>query len=548
MKPRVNGFLRSARRAARLATSREARADARLRRQQLDVYRRQHENLFGDLIALSAARPRRALVIAGGILEFELVLIQALRLEGFSSYVLLGERDRWREPYYGLARAEECHAWDSFSDAPSRHHAEAARAVNGCAALEAFIALEESGVRVGRFSASTAIGNTRAGSLHWCDPEVRSMLTDRLAQSLAAVASAHRLLDVVRPDLVVFRDTVYTPKGELFDVCLARGIDVVAYGAAHRTNGLTFKRYRRESRDHHPASLSADTWRRMAALDWSEAKRTRLREELDGSYARGDWFKARRTQINTQAVAPDDVRAALGLDSRTKTAFICPHILPDGPLVWAETLFLTFEEWFVETVRMACRNDRVNWVIKVHPSRVTRRLGPSGRPVEIDVLEQAVGELPPHIVVMPHDTVVSTRSLLSVMDVCLTVRGTVGIEAASAGVPVVTAARSRYSWHGFTIDSASRAEYLEKLASIDKLEPLSREQRELAGRFAYGTFVARPLVMESVTWEYEAGGGAPRAGIHVRSNAGWRDAPDIAALAEWIGESRDEDFLAVGAR
>ncbi len=83
-------------------------------------------------------------------------------------------------------------------------------------------------------------------------------------------------------------------------------------------------------------------------------------------------------------------------------------------------------------------------------------------------------------------------SLFGVMDYCLTVRGTAGIEAARLGVPVLTAGPARYSGLGFTIDSASRAEYLARVARIQDTPPLSDEQRELAERFAYGLFVLRP--------------------------------------------------------
>jgi hypothetical protein len=135
-------------------------------------------------------------------------------------------------------------------------------------------------------------------------------------------------------------------------------------------------------------------------------------------------------------------------------------------------------------------------------------------------------------------------SVFAVMDYCVTVRGTVGIEAARLGVPVLTAAAARYSGRGFTVDSRTPAEYLARLASIQELPPLSAAERELAERFAYAMFVLRPLVMHSVVWDYGEMGQAPRGEIRIRSAAEWSQAADMQALARWIGASRDEDFLA----
>ena len=39
-------------------------------------------------------------------------------------------------------------------------------------------------------------------------------------------------------------------------------------------------------------------------------------------------------------------------------------------MFYGSDLFDDQEEWFVETVRAACENDRVNWIIKLHPANV----------------------------------------------------------------------------------------------------------------------------------------------------------------------------------
>ena len=124
----------------------------------------------------------------------------------------------------------------------------------------------------------------------------------------------------------------------------------------------------------------------------------------------------------------------------------------------------------------------------------------------------------------------------SIVDYCLTVRGTVGVEAARLGIPVLTAGHARYTHHGFTIDSTTTGEYLDRLRHIEDTPPLTRDARELAERFSYGAFLLRPWRMESVAK------GAEGVRIQVPDRDAWAQAPDIRSLAGWLTSTR-EDYL-----
>jgi hypothetical protein len=512
------------------------------RRERFPAFRDQYEAILSYPGARNGSRS--ALLVGRGILEAELAFIKALQVAGFEPVVLYREDQRALRSYYELAGVRRFHTWNDLSVSPALYEAEAARAVKRCSSIADLVQFYRDGIRVGRIAASTTIRDLRVGTLPLDDPDMREKVTARVGESLAAVVQAERILKAVRPDLAIFWDTEYTPKGELFDACLARGIDVVAYGAAHNKNGLMFKRYSADSQNHHLASLSEATWARLRQLSWTATRRRRLDEELMGGYARGDWFRKAWTQADRQVVPADEVRASLGLDPAKPTAIIFPNILSDTPLLWARTLFPTYEDWLIDTVRVACQNDRVNWVVKIHPANVGRRLKDKfhGDPPELRALERRLGALPPHVVVVPPEVPITTSSFYDVMDYCVTVRGTVGIEAARVGVPVLTAAACRYSHRGFTIDSESREEFLERVSRIEHTPPMSAAQRELAERFAYGTFVLRPLVLESVTWDYLALG-ETRGRINIQAADGWARARDLAIWTRWVSESRDEDFL-----
>ena len=294
----------------------------------------------------------------------------------------------------------------------------------------------------------------------------------------------------------------------------------------------------------HPASLSDDTWRRLREEPWTADKRQAIQDELSRSYASGDWYSEVGTQFNTRVVTRDEIRRRLNLDAGRKTAVIFPHIFWDGTFFWGADLFSSYAEWFVETVRAAAANSDVDWIIKVHPAHTVKnaREGFHGECSEMLAIREHFGELPPHIRLMPPDSDINTFSLFDVMDYCVTVRGTVGIEAATFGIPALTAGSGRYNGRGFTIDSASREQYLARIARIQDIPRLSASERELAERYAYGLFVRRPLQLSTVRLEYQKDAKAsPHTHVNARTSDDLRNAPDLRAFSEWVASGR-EDF------
>src|SRR5262249_22175954 len=122
-----------------------------------------------------------------------------------------------------------------------------------------------------------------------------------------------------------------------------------------------------------------------------------------------------------------------------------------------------------------------------------RRDGVEGELGDLRAIRKGVGELPPHVHLMRHDSPIATRSLFDVTDAGVTIRGSVGWELPCFGVPALTAGTGFYSGRGFTIDSATREEYLARLGRIEVTPPLTAHEVELARRHAYALARLRPL-------------------------------------------------------
>jgi hypothetical protein len=227
------------------------------------------------------------------------------------------------------------------------------------------------------------------------------------------------------------------------------------------------------------------------------------------------------------------------------------HVLWDANMFYGRDLFTDQEQWFVETLRAACENDRVNWIVKLHPANVwkLRRDGFEGELDETRAIREQIGELPPHVRVLQPDSDISTWSLFAVTDFGVTIRGSIGFELPCFGVPVLTAGTGFYSGRGFTIDSASADEYLERLRRIETEPPLTSEEIVRARKHAYGLFRLRQTRFTSFRSVYlpvdEIADSPFEATIDVSLSSVEElvRAEDLRRFGEWAVHSRALDYL-----
>jgi len=522
--------------------------------QRAAAFAERHAKTFRSVRAETAPDARRVLVVGDNLsacIELELCFAKALELAGWRT-LRLHEPDSSKTAadaiatYYRLLDSAELLDWDDNFD-PSGFRSQAESIVDGAGSLEELLAFETGAVRVGGHAISTARRQLRAGAVDLEKIADRHKLTECVASSLASAEGFARLVGELGPSLILTVDTAYTPRAEMLDVCVRMGIPVIRWYVAHKDSAVMLKRYTAANRDQDINSLSPVSWQFVCNMEWSAARHDKLMRELSAGYARKDWYNQDGAQFNKRQIDAADLRKRLGLDPSRKTAIVFPHVAYDASFGRGEDLFPGYDEWLVETIKVACANENVQWVIRIHPAHLGKHLDVRHVPDEEAVLRRQFGDLPRHVSIIPAGSDISTLSLFSIMDYCLTVRGTVGIEAACRGIPVLTGGTGRYDRKGFTIDSVSAAEYLDRLARIQDIAPLLPAQIELAGRFAYGLFLLRPLPLTNMTVAYDKESAAENFSnpveIRPKTRKDWETAPDLKAFVEWATGSDSEDFL-----
>lgn len=490
-----------------------------------------------------------ALIASAGDLPATLVEVffaVALGLCGWR-LVVVSNRGAWINRLYRIVGVRGLLYWEDARALARNHGGTVSPEWAQQQGLDGIMSYTFRGARVGVHSISAVIRERRAGF----DPDAPG-IWEQVARQLTVAQSyacaADHVLELACPQAALFNERGYNKYGPLFDLCMARGIDCVQWVGSHRDGSLTLKRYSSATTNSSPLGLSDDTWRLAGEMPWDDQKAEFVYDELRECYSTGQWFGEVGTQFGKAIYAPDQVARILHLDPNKRTAVIFAHMFWDATFFYGRDLFRDYEDWFVETVRAAIANPRVNWLIKVHPANSVknRREGVGGRRADMErvVIHEQVGSLPAHVQVLPEDSDVSTYSLFGLMDCCVTVRGTVGMEAACFGIPVVTAGTGRYDRRGFTIDPQSREAYRDRLAECDQIPTLSPSQKELALRFAYASLRLRPFRLGSIRLRYLHDRFAtPDVGIMTDSLDKLLAGPDMRAFVEWFGDRSREDFI-----
>jgi hypothetical protein len=406
------------------------------------------------------------------------------------------------------------------------------------------------GTRLGSHVLAAFTRTTYQGSLDLSAPNNIQHLKSLMLRGMHNVEKAEVLLDRLQPEVIFTHHPHSFGEGDIYEVGLQRGINTIHWDGAQKSDHWIFKRYTKENRAQQNFSLSDETWELVRQMTWNKEHEAALMRDIKGRYTDLN-LDNRQLQEGKRLKTKEEVQQQLGLDPRKKTAVVFSHIVWDTSFLHGMDLFDTYEEWLVKTVRTACENPAVHWIIKLHPANLKKLKGNKvfSEPSEVVAIRNRIGDLPEHVKLLHSDTDINTWSLFELTDYCLTVRGTIGIEMACFGIPVLTAGTGRYSHRGFTIDSATREEYLERLHHIQDIPPMKPEEIELAKKHAYGLFLQRPVRFDKVHKVVRKNlikhAGHPLASNYIFQVASLNDFisdPNLDAFAQWVLNSKQLDF------
>lgn len=402
--------------------------------------------------------------------------------------------------------------------------------------------LKYKNVAVGQLALSNLMRRIRSGDLDESNYTNIKTLKKLILSSVSVIDKLESDIARYMPAGGIFIDRGYIPEGLIFNLLIQKNLDCITWNASHKDNALVLKRYNSKNVNNHFSSLSDESWQQIQKVSFDKNKSQQILDEVFNAYLTGEWYSEVGTQFKTKIYDKKELISKLNLDTNKKIILLFPHIFWDATFFWGIDLFKNYQVWFESVINQLKNNKNIHVLIKVHPANIVKnaRDGVNDIPSELDSINK-MGKLPSNMTLIMPDTDISTYNLFMIGDVCLTVRGTVGIEASMLGIPTITAGTGRYDQKGFTIDPKNIDEYNRALQEIHSLSKLSSNKKILAQKFAYGVFINRIINTETINFLYSRD---DKASLDVRIiETDLAKMKDVQRISEWFQSGKEDYFL-----
>lgn len=307
------------------------------------------------------------------------------------------------------------------------------------------------------------------------------------AAVLTAIAT-DRLLDRLRPDVVVAHHGIYVPQGLVAEVARRRGVRLVTWNPAYRRHCFLFS----HDASYHYTMMDEPmaAWRDRPLAPAERACITRyLRSRWEGG---NDWI---RFQRDPDYALTQDLRA-LGLDPDKPVVIALTNVFWDAQLHYPTNAFASQKDWLIGTVAWFARHPALQLVVRVHPAELSGT--PASRQFAATELAAAFPRLPGNVTVIPPDSPASTYALAQRCDCALIYATKTGVELSCMGIPVIVAGEAWVRNKDITFDATSQSHYFDLLARLPFGARLSPETVERAHRYAFHFFFRRMVPLPFV--------------------------------------------------
>jgi hypothetical protein len=317
---------------------------------------------------------------------------------------------------------------------------------------------------------------------------LRRYLFAALVNSQAADVATRELA----PRSVLTSHGVYVDYAPAMSIACKKGINAVSWSSAYADGFHYFTIPQEANRLMLQGVKNRELWKRRADEPLTASEDQRL-----DAFLRHRYFRAGARDINVLAQPQDKelLRTRLGLNSGRPLFCLFTHVNWDACFDMSSMIFPNANVWTLETIRRMIEQPDIDWIVRIHPGELT-----DGSVLSTgDIIRDAFPSLPSHIKILWADSDINSFGLYKLIDGGITIFGTVGVELAAMGKPVILAGRAHYGEQGFTHDAGSEAEYFSMLRDVADLRPLDEMQTALARRYAYWYFVQRQIPIRAIT-------------------------------------------------
>lgn len=364
------------------------------------------------------------------------------------------------------------------------------------------------GVEVGAHAVSSAVRYFLAGRIDLQDPEHEKKLREKLKAAMIMTKIAAAIYDQEKPDIIFMLHGIYSTWGPFFDYFRLKKVDVIAYGnAAYRFGSFVFLRNGREYE-----FVYEKMWNKYRNEPFPVEEKKQITDYLAERFKGlvGDHLMYRENF--------EDKKKQCEFDRLNQKKYENKYVLYPN-LAWdacvegrSSGIFKSLFDWIDNTIEFFMARPEYQLIIKPHPAELIWEKGTESISKYIN---RKFPQLPENIVLLKADTPLNAYEVIQPDGICLTFNGTIGLEFATQGMPVIVAGNSHYKDAGIVYKIESLEDYRSLLEQPYRLLEFSNIHKELAIKYAYFYFFKlmiripfyRGDVWSEIDWRYVANTG-----------------------------------------
>lgn len=403
-------------------------------------------------------------------------------------------------------------------------------------------------ISCGIFALSSTFRELKTQQFDINSPIHIKILNKNLNKSIQYVDSFFNFLKIHQNvKAAVFSDPGYVGQGEMFEILTNKNIPCYQFYMSIDENKMIFKKYLKNNQKEHFDKISNKNWKKIISNSKKNNQIKNSVKNIKKLYIKNSWFPSVGTTRDEKFFSKKKIYDILQIDKQKPIAVIFNHIFWDGTFFYGEDLFLTYREWFIETIKAAYKNRNLNWIIKPHPANKVQnsRYGINETITEEEkIIKKTFGHVPKNFRILKNNNKINSWSLYQVLDYCLTVRGTPGIESAMFGAETIIAGSGRYENRGFTKYFTDKNSYLKYLSNLKNFVKKNKSKIKYATLYAENVFFKKPLKLDSISVKFKKNKTADMD-LKIKFNTleEFKKKKDILKLKNWIEFGEQEFFL-----
>ena len=357
------------------------------------------------------------------------------------------------------------------------------------------------GVNVSEHARASAIRFFISGQLDLDDPNQEAVLRKKLVYAIITTKIAHEVYLKEKPKVVFMLHGIYATWGPFFDYFRIKNIDVIIYGGANFHLGHFS--FIRNARAHE--IIARKTWDNFKQIPLSVDEETQIDAYLVRRFkgAAGDQL-AFKENFDVESKKKSLIKAFFN-KKYSRRYVMYPNLAWDACVEGGgSVIFKDIFSWIDTVIDYFKRKTDYQLIVKPHPAELVWEKCSRGIR---DYIYEKHGSLPENIVILKADTSLTAHDLIAPETICLSFSGTVGLESATQGIPVLVAGNIHYKDAGVVYKIKTLKEYLSLLDNPEKLISFAKANTKIAKKYAYFYFfkaLIRIPLYSGDKWEWWA--------------------------------------------